>query len=302
MQFRKDREKIRIDRNKEGKTMKTLFFVSVVMVAVFAATPVPALEPVELYDNFEAKVINPAYWTGNDSAATGMDILESARLLKVEPVYGFKGLNILQRSYAATGSNAGRSSSFNRVLFVDGTTIRTIQAAVVVKKIQATECSANPDATEPRVRIGGMFFNTGTTTPGDATNDIFAYIAIGRPTNSPNPADVLTIYGVVNQCTTSNCNAFDTIGTIEVGTVKVNQKVKVAISWEPGINPRFVFMKGKALKAIPYAGAVGGVPGSPSGGNKRLEVNNLIPDCTDISRPLAYMEAFFDDVKINAAP
>jgi hypothetical protein len=296
--------KIRLQSKKEGKTMKTLFFLCLIVVAVFAATPVPALEPVALYDNFEAKVIDPTGWTGNDSAGTGMDILESGRLLKTEPVYGFKGLDILQRSYAATGSNTGRLNSYNRLVFINGLNIRTIQVTVVVKKFQATTCSSiNTASTEPRVRIGGMYFNTGTATPGDDTNDIFAFIAIGRPTDSAEPADTLTIYGVVTQCNNANCSDNTPLspgedGRVVLGTVKINQKVKVAISWEPG-NSQFVFQKGKAATIVPYSGTFGGAPGTPNGGNKRLEVNNLIPNCTSGPRPMAYMEAFFDDVKIN---
>jgi hypothetical protein len=280
--------------------MKKLLFACAVIATAFAASPVSALEPVVLYDDFQTKVINAAKWTANDSAAAGMDILESGRILKTEPVYGFKGLDILQRSYAATGST-GRSSSVNRVLFIEES-IRTIQATVVVKKIQAKTCATNVNAvTEPRLRIGGMFFNTGTATPGDATNDIFAFIAIGRPSNSTEPADVLSIYGEVRICPDPNCNTSNEITSVELGTVTLNQKVKVAISWEPG-NSQFVFQKGKAETVVPYIGTVGGAPGTPNGGNKRLEVNNLIPNCNDISRPMAYMEAFFDDIKITALP
>lgn len=281
--------------------MKRALLSCIAMVAVCGIVPGLAAAQLILYDNFESKVLDAGKWTATESSAEGVDILESGRMLKSEPVYGFKGLDIFNRSYADPGSNTGRSGSYSRVLFIDGSAIRTIQAKVVVKKYQATTCATNTDATEPRVRIGGMFFNTGTAIPEDNTNDVFAFIAIGRPTDSTGPANVLTVYGIVSLCTNANCSTTTQIHREEMGTVNKNQKVKVGISWDP-VNNQFAFQKGRTVQIWSNTAPVGDPPGTPRGGNKRLEINHLIPNCAGSLRPMSYMEAFFDDIKIETLP
>jgi hypothetical protein len=144
-----------------------------------------------------------------------------------------------------------------------------------------------------------MYFNTGTAIPGDATNDVRAFITVGRPSDSGNPNSVLDIVGVVAVCDDANCDTTTPIGTVDVGLALVNLPVKVRITWDSA-NNRFVFQKGKAPEVyINYTANVGGVPGSGLGGNKRVEVNHQIPNCTSLPRPVAYMDAYFDNIKIN---
>ena len=40
-------------------------------------------------------------------------------------------------------------------------------------------------------------------------------------------------------------------------------------------------------------------PATSNGGNKALEFAHFIANCTVVPRPVALMEAFFDDVLIN---
>ncbi len=281
--------------------MKAALVLFLAVVAVCALVPGPVSAQLVLYDNFEAKVLDPSKWTASESSADGIDILESARMIKTELVYGFKGLEILNRSYANTESDTGRSGSYDRVLFTDGSHIKTIQAKVVVKKFQATTCSTNPGATEPRARIGGMFFNIGTAIPEDNTNDIFAFIAIGRPTDSSEPANVLNVYGIVSLCNNANCSDTTQIHKEDMGTVNKKKKVKVGISWDPS-NNQFLFQKGRTTQIWNNIAPVGGPPGTPRGGNKRIEINHLIPNCASSPRPMSYMDAFFDDIKIETLP
>jgi hypothetical protein len=281
--------------------MKAALVFFLVIVAIGAVIPGPASAQLVLYDNFEASLLDPGRWFGAESAGPGVDILESRRQIKNEPITGFRGLNIFSRSYAATGSDTSRSSSSDRLIFNDGSLIKTIRATVLVKKFEETACATNTKGvTEPRVRIGGFFFNTGTSVPGDATNDIQAFIIVGRPTDATDlAADELKIYARVNLCNDAECDNSTEIGGQDIGTVRVNKKVKLRITWDQASN-RFVFQKGKAAEvSINYAVPVGSGPGTLNGGNKRLEVHLLIPNCTSAPRPLASLEAFFDDVMIE---
>jgi len=288
--------------------MKLAFICGLVTIIALASIPASAQVPtLELYDNFEAKVLDPVKWFGNEgSSNTSVVILESGRQIKTEPLFGFKGVDILNRSYASQGSDTGNSSSNTRLLFFNGGGVSTIQATVLVKKIQATGCSAvNTFATSPRLRIGGGFFNAGAVAPapGDQTDDVFAFITVGRELDSANAANVLDINGTVFRCGDANCSGANMtqIGEELLGTVKVNQKVKLRITWDP-TNNEFVFQKGKDPEvSIVYTDDDGFNPGTSNGGNKRLEVNHQIPNCTSAPRPMAYMEAYFDDIKVNVS-
>jgi hypothetical protein len=283
--------------------MKLAILCGLVTVAVLAGIPASAQEPLVLYDNFEAKVLNADKWFGKESSDQGVSTLESGRQIKTEPLFVFKGLDILNRSYASEESGTGSSTAHTRLLFADGSNVTSIQATVLVKKIQATGCSTNPFATSPRLRIGGMFFNIGTPTPGDSTNDVWAFIAVGRAIDSTNPPNVLDVYGRAFLCGDTNCTGANStlIGEQALGTVKVNQKTKLRITWDPD-NDRFTFQKGKDAEVhVTYTEDDANPPGAPNGGNKRLEVQHQIANCIGAPRPLSYMEAFFDNIMVNAS-
>ena len=278
--------------------MKAALFFCVFMVAVLAAFPASA--QLIVYDDFQEKVLDPNKWFGRGVSDTGVATLEHGRLIKNDPLFGLRWLEIFNRSYASDASDTGRSTAFNRLLFTDGTNITTIQASVLVRKVQATGCSTNALATQPQARFGGMYFNTGTATPGDATNDVRAFIVITRPSDSTNASNVLDILGVVALCTDAACDTSTQIGTtVDVGKAIVNLPVKVRITWDPG-NNRFAFQKGKATEVyVNNSVSVGGAPGTALGGNKRVEVYHQIPNCTDPVRPMSFMDVYFDNININ---
>ena len=289
----------------ERTFMRLAIFCGVVVVMVLIGIPASAQVPtLVLYDNFETKVLDSNKWFGKESSDAGLFTLESVRQIKTEPLFGFRGLDILNRSYASEGLDDGNSVSYTRLLFPDGNSVSTIQAVVLVKKIQATGCSTNTFATAPRLRIGGMFFNPASVTPPDSTNDVLAFITVGRESDSENPSGVLDILGSVRRCGDATCSGANTtqIGEELLGTVNVNQKIKLRVTWDPG-NNRFVFQKGKGPEvSIGYADNDGFPPGTANGGNKRLEVQHQIPNCASgASRPIAYMEAYFDDIKVNVS-
>jgi hypothetical protein len=281
--------------------MKLAVLCGLVVVAVLASTPASA--QVGIYDNFETKVLSPDKWFGREGSDTGVSILESGRLILKDSATGNRFLGIFNRSYASEGSDSGYSTAYTRLLFADGSNVTTIQANVLVAKVQATGCNTNAFATSPRLRIGGMFFNTGTPTAGDSTNDVWSFISVGRAIDSTNPANVLDIYGKVYICGDASCSGANLtlIGEQLVGTIKVDKKTKVRITWDQA-NKRFVFQKGSGAEVyIPYTQSDTNPPGTPNGGNKRFEVQYQIANCTSAPRPMAYMEAFFDNIKVNAS-
>ncbi|NJD54855.1 MAG: hypothetical protein FIA94_00425 [Nitrospirae bacterium] len=280
--------------------MKAALIFCVFMVAVLAALPASA--QLVLYDDFQGKVIDPGKWVGRGVSDTGVASLDHARFILVDPIFGLKWLDIFNRSYAAQSSDTGRSTAFNRLQFINGSGITEIVATVMIRKVQATTCSSNAAVTNPQARIGGMYFNTGAT-PVDQTNDVFAFITIGRPSDSVNPKYELDVTGVVAICNDATCSTNTPIGNVDVGSALLNFPVRLRIAWDQA-NNRFIFQRGKAPEVyVNNTATVGGPPGTGSGdGNKRLEVNHQIPNCTSLPRPMSFIDAYFDNIKVNQIP
>jgi len=283
--------------------MKLILSCTVVLIVIFAGVSSQAQVTLTLYDNFQSKYLNPDNWFGSESGTT---VLESVRQIKTDPVYGYKSLSLLHRGYGGTGSNSGRTVARNRLLFSDGTGISTIQAKVQVKKVQAVGCTANitnPN-TDVQARFGGFFFNTGTPTPGDSTNDVGAFVALRRLSESDDKPNVLEVVGYAIHCTNADCTQSTPIGDTgqDLGTALVGQRIKLRITWDQ-VNNRFVFQKGNSsevpLAYDPGTYPDGADPGTSNGGFKRLDVQELVTNCTSLPRPVGFMEVWFDDVFTN---
>ena len=282
--------------------MKLMLFLFIVLTVILTSVPAQAQGTLTLYDNFEAKSLDPTKWFGAESFGTGAIILESMRQIKTEPTFGYKGLDILNRVYGDTTSDNGTSEGLTRLLFLDGTNVTTIQAKVQVERFRVTVCAGNPSPSEARARIGGLYFNTGPRTPGSATNDVFACIMVRRLSNSLAAPDVLDVVAYAFHCSNQSCSNGTFMGTGTLGTVVLGQRVKLRITWDQA-NHQFIFQKGKKPEVIlPYNPTTFPdtlPPGASNGGNKRLDVDQTVASCTSQPRPVAFMEAFFDDVYVN---
>jgi hypothetical protein len=262
------------------------------------------VEPLALYENFNAisKILDPEKWFGSESYNAGDRGVESVRLIKLEPTYQYTGLNILNRAYGSTGSDSGISFVFNRVFFRNGGEIDSVKATVQVKKVKVTGCTANPSETQAQARIGGFFFNTGPRTAGDTTNDVGAFISIDQSTISTSPSNVLEIKAEVYHCSNNGCTVATTIDSLDLGTVKLNKKVILRVTWDPQLD-RFIFQKGQDPEVyITYDTATypeSFPPGAPSGGAKRLDVAQYVANCTSLPRPIGFMDVFFENVYVN---
>ena len=290
--------------------MRCLLLCSIVLIVVLTGISAQAqVEPLVLYENFNAKsnILDPEKWFGSESYNAGDRGLESARQIKKEPLFQYMGLNIFNRTYGSTGSDSGVSFVFNRVFFRNGGNIDSIKATVQVKKVEVTGCTANPSESEAQARIGGMFFNTGPRTAGDTTNDVWASIYVKRSSTSTDPANVLEIIGEVSHCNNSGCSDATPIGTQDLGTVKLNKRVILRITWDPQ-NDRFIFQKGRDPEVyITYDPNIypdSLPPGASAGGSKRLDVAQYVANCTTLPRPVGFMDVFFENVYVNesAAP
>jgi hypothetical protein len=292
-----------VGKNTErGIAMKNLVCIAGVLVLIIGTTSGIASTTCA-YDNLKRALLTGKL-VGRACMPTRVLTLEVSRAIKNQTTLNSKALNIANRSYAYEGSNSGRRTAATRLFFPYGGSITTIQATVLVKKNQATGCSTvNTFATEGQLRIGGAFFNASTDVPaaGDQTNDVFAYITVSRAIDSPNAGNVLDVEGKTQICTNADCSNSNEISTVVLGTLKVNTKAKLTITWDQAGNS-FVFKKGNTEVSLPYTQSDSWAPETDNGGNKRLEVIHFIANCMSdpsIPRPMSYMDAYFDSIKVN---
>ncbi len=203
-------------------------------LVVLASVPVSAVEPLALYDNFNAPLIDPDRWFGSEFSFLGAEA--------VREIFGNR-LHMRYRGYGDTGSNSDTMFDLFRLNFADADAVTAMKATVRVTNVESTGCAANGSPTQARASLNGFFFNTRTPTPGSAENDVLAAIRVRRLSDSTDPAGVLQVVAVVIHCGDANCFTGPFLGFINLGTVAVGDKVTLRIQWDPD-NNRFIFQRG----------------------------------------------------------
>jgi hypothetical protein len=272
--------------------MKTLS--AFVVLFVLAGLPFRAdAQSVTLYDDFSRKFIDPDKWLVLQSCGDNSGSREC--------VLEIKGGQLRQenRTYGNTDSDAGGNFSGVFLNFSNPSAITAIKADVTVKDFAVSGCRNDPNITgQTRARLAGSFFNTDTPTAGSYMNDVAASINLERQSSFTDPKNTLRVTAFANVCGDTSCSTGPSLGFLNLGTVSKGEIVSLTISWEQA-NQRFKFtasaptLPGQLTGFISYTVS----DTAPSGANlKFLGVNNFTPNCTSTPRPVAYMEALFDNV------
>ena len=279
---------------------QVVMFVLIVLFLLGTWHLAEAVDLLKAYDTFEVGPISPDRWNGS---TLGDSLYEGNRTIVVDPSGVGRDLRILNRSYARTDSNIGLTFGSYGLTFKNPGSVTAIRARVQALSVLSRGCSLNALPTLAIAQLIGFFFNASVSTPGNATDDIIAGVAVRRLSNSLDPANVLEVTAFVQRCTDPNCLS-GPIRFMPLGKVTVGLWVRLLVQWDPD-NDRFIFQRGsEALQFVSYVGLGGDVtdsapPGSPS---KRIGVDNFVPNCTDAVRPAASMNALFDNVFVNQTP
>jgi hypothetical protein len=262
--------------------------------------PVYALESLVLYDDFNATHIDPdKWWSGGIYAGVGTEAIRQLQDHRMRLFY---------RCYGSTDSDSGGVFNGLGLTFPNYAAVTAIKATVQVNDVVATACASNPQVTFPGgiyPWIGawagphGHFFDTATPTPGSMENDVVAGISMFRAADSTDPPDVLRVQSVVLHCKSRACDT--TLHHKDLGPVKREEMARLRIQWDRD-NHRFICQRDDAPEVIaPYTVSD---TAQPSAAVKRLVIANEVANCTPKPRPVAFIEALFDDVLINesAAP
>lgn len=261
--------------------------ITVLAAACLATASAHALEPLRPYDNFAAAPLDLSRW------------------LETERVRVIRGgaLNLAQRTPVTTAADSGLSfSSWNENL-ANPAAVTALRAKVTVNAADPAACAANPAAGQARARIIGSFFNVGTPVPGSQLGDVLAQVRLTRFSNSTDAPGVLRVQGIVSQCTSADCAATTTIGSlVDLGTVNVGTATTVQLQWDAPAKT-FLFARdgGAQSGSVVYAISDTTPPSVPF---KQLSTRLDLPACASTPALQGWVDASFDNVSVNrsAAP
>lgn len=248
-----------------------------------------ALAQLVPYDNFNAtsRLLSPDKWGGFE---LGGIALESSLRIDVGK------LRLSHRGYGGTAANVNFFISRFGLFLPNPNLIRAYQAEVEVVDFEATNCPANPFATEARIDFRGAFFNTGTPSPGNSTNDVNAAIFIVRRVTDP--ANVLQVEAEMLRCTAAACASTDSFQRKSLGSITCPGRIcplqTLFIQWEPA-NNLFRFRRNSTEVTISYTLADTQLPGSPY---RDIYMDHLVENCTP-ARQRGFMEALIDNVQTD---
>jgi hypothetical protein len=266
------------------------------LLMVLIGVPGYTAERLAPYDDFNATHIDPDKWFGGEYSPT----FPSASTEAIRQIQNNR-LRLVYRSYGPTDSDSGRLRSELALSFRNSAAVTAIQATVQVTDAAATSCPGNPEPTIVWAMVGGRFFGTAPSTPGDAVNDVVATIRLVGRSDATDPPDILRVRSSVNHCANAPCTAGPMLHFKDLGPVKRGERAKLRVQWDRD-NHRFIFQRDDDPDVVaPYTVSDTAPPGIQV---KLLDALHLVPNCTTTPRPMAFIEAWFDDVMVNesAAP
>jgi hypothetical protein len=266
--------------------MRDVLSSCIALLVFLAGTLAHAVEPVVLYDDFNAAQIDAGKWVREEEGAGA------------EPIVQIRDnrLRLFNRSYGKTDDDQSRNEGSLFLTFTNSAAVTAIKAPVQVNDVRATGCPSNPRPTRAVAFLGGSFFNAVTPTPGSELHDVWALIGLTRNSNMDTPTDVLLAISLVGRCTNANCRASTWLHSRMLGPVKRGEMATLRVQWDRD-NHRFIFQRDDDLEVFaPYTLSD---TAPPSRQRKGLRVVYEITTCMPPSQPVAFIEAVFDDVFVN---
>jgi hypothetical protein len=128
-------------------------------------------------------------------------------------------------------------------------------------------------------------------------NDVLASIRLVRTLDSTDPPDVLRVQPLVIHC--AEKGSCDTrLHHKDLGPVKRGEMTRLRIQWDRD-NHRFIFQRGGDPEVVAPYTVSDTAPARDS--RKMLEINQSVASCTATPRRVAFMDASFDNVMVNAS-
>lgn len=246
-----------------------------------------------LYDDFEMKRADSVKWFGQESASGGPGGLESVRRIDRHGQFV-----MMHRVSGGDTSSSGRHISRNRLRMPRDQRITGMHFDVMVKRMRLSGCEAEDASDSAAKARGAMFlFNDGSSTSsGNATGDVGAIVEVYKSVSSEAAKNEYHLRGFVFRCRTRSCGSTDTVGSVDLGTVKRYDFVTLGMQWHPETN-EVSFWKNDEDRHVVFYDMHDDELSAFS--NQRLEVRVEGANCEEGERPFAEMRALFDNVFIQ---
>lgn len=273
--------------------MNTALQCAVMLLVVLIGVPGYTAERLAPYDDFNATHIAPDKWFGSEySPAFPSTSAEAIRQIQDHR------LRLVYRSYGPTDADSGRLRSELALMFRDPAAVTTMQATVQVTDVATTGCPGNPESTVAWANLGGRFFGSAASTPEGEVRDMVAFIGIMGMSGATGQPDIVQARAVVFYCANRPCTAGMELHRRDLGPVTRGEVVRLRVQWDRD-NHRFIFQRDDAPEVFaPYAVSDTAPPGIAG---KLLDAMLFVPKSTATPRPMAFIEAWFDDVMVNAS-
>jgi hypothetical protein len=223
-----------------------------------------AAQTTTLYDNFDNNLLNPSKWNTIAACYTdnGME-LECVREVRDEK------LHLAHRNFGNRDTNVGFQFGSAAVSFVNPSRIKTITSDLVVRRVQESNCPANP-LFGPAAHIDATFFNTGS---GNPTDDVGGHMRFGHSFSDP-PGQV-TVFGQISQ-------GYNYFFYLPLGVTSMGTPLRATLTWD---QPNHQFLVSwtdlltniKTEGIMPYTFTDSTPPADPT---KVLTANTFPANCT----------------------
>jgi len=207
---------------------RSIIGVLAVVTVVVAVSGARAQEPLALYEEWRGHTIRGDRWTGGvDSSQEFHKLVEGHTL------------SLLFRVAGARTDDVGLGVVSNRLAFPAPDAVSAVQATFKVEELEATRCTANPNASIVRpAAISLSKFNDGTGDMG-SIGDHIGRVQVVRAADSPDHDGVMRAQGVILRCLIPSCFASEIVAEVDLGPARVHQPVVLRIAWDPA-NSRFL--------------------------------------------------------------
>ena len=275
--------------------MKAILGGCVVLLIALAGIPAQALEPLVLYDHFNATRIDPKKWSGLETfAAPRNPNAEALRLI----LGGSLWVHLTTYGHMNANRDA-QQGRFGLVLAHPGP-VTAMAAKVTVLSAEAEDCAANPVLSRARVQLLGFFFNDGSSTgPNDRTGDIIAGM------NKDLDRDGRSTVAFIARCLDAACVSSPTVvSRVFEKTWSPRLPDTLQLQWDRD-GHQFLFAvnpgtAGEETAALSYT-ASEALPAVLA--LKAIRASHSAANCTEARKKVS-ITAAFDDVLVNesAAP
>jgi hypothetical protein len=283
----------------EVGVMKSFVFSVTLVLSILIACSAQA-QTLTKYDDFNGPLLDQTKWVVVNDGGDDVESLEGG--MKIQ-----KGkLIFFNRAFGGIGSNTGMQFMQRELVIKEGSAYDTMETSVQIMSYQITGCAANSLGSIASVRIGGYFFNDGTSSgEGDLTGNYFAYINLYRYSNSNDDDGLWRATAKVYRCEDAACTSSlaSLIGDdfFSNQQIKVKKKVRLFIQLNKTTN-QFNFQVGSAKKgpqaSIGYSADDTNGPRGDYGGLKRIEVSHGLANCT-AGPTTGWIDAVFDYVAVG---